>query len=71
MKNSRKEAPNTYISNRDHTAGRNNDNPGLTKLDQNYAKHPSRQGTSQPKPLNYKNDNGRVDGTTAQEAPEK
>jgi len=66
MKTTRKESPNSYIANRDNTAGRNNDNPGLSKLDANYAKHPSRQGTSQPKPLNYSNDNDRVGGTTTQ-----
>jgi len=46
MKTTRKESPNSYIANRDNTAGPNNDNPGLKDLDKNYASHPNRQGSN-------------------------
>ena len=40
---------NTYISNRDSTAGRNNDNPELDRLDREYAQEPEREGTNADK----------------------
>jgi hypothetical protein len=41
-----KEASNSYIPNRDSTAGRNNDNPQLKELDRKYESEKAREGTN-------------------------
>jgi|HubBroStandDraft_2_1064218.scaffolds.fasta_scaffold1852341_2 hypothetical protein len=44
---SKKEAPsNSYVPNRESTAGRNNENPQLTELDEKYASDKAREGTN-------------------------
>jgi len=42
----RKEAPNSYIDDRDQTAGRNNENAELKKLDRQYQSDKAREGTN-------------------------
>lgn len=44
--NKRKESPNSYIANRDSTAGRNNENPQLKELDRKYESDKVRQGSN-------------------------
>lgn len=44
--NKRKEAPNSYIPDRDSTAGRNNENPQLDELDRKYQSDKAREGTN-------------------------
>jgi hypothetical protein len=46
MKTTRKEAPNSYVPNRDQTSGRNNENPELDKLDRDYKNESAREGTN-------------------------
>ena len=46
MKNNRKEAPNTYVPDRDQTAGRNNDNQQIDDLDRKYENDKAREGTN-------------------------
>jgi hypothetical protein len=45
----RKEAPNSYVADRDQTAGRNNENPQLGRLDRKYESDPAREGTNADK----------------------
>jgi hypothetical protein len=41
-----KQPSNSYVPNRDQTAGRNNDNPELDKLDRSYKSDKAREGTN-------------------------
>jgi hypothetical protein len=44
--NKNKEAANSYVPNRESTAGRNNDNPQLKDLDRKYESDKAREGTN-------------------------